>query len=127
MFNAVLKKELVKIKRKLEVTELDVASEADKVDKLKKEIAELELKKRMEEQEIKHLVKMEREKNALDLEKGRVKIEGEAIKTQMDQLTAHHESLLKTIREHHQETKDLIWKEIIKRLPNVNMEIKETR
>ncbi len=92
--------------------------------KLKEEIAELQFKKGLEEKEIKHLVRMKEDKQFVEAEKQTLKLAREFQEKEMALQTNYHEKVMKTLEESRKEIRD-IYGEIMKRLPNVNMSIKQ--
>ena len=91
--------------------------------KLKEEKGDLELKKRMEQEEIKHLVKMKEEKQLIEATKKELELRAEYQKKEMALQTQYHEKQIEQIDDARTEMRE-IYKEIMERLPNVNMEIK---
>jgi len=121
-----------------ETTLMDLVNITD----LKKEIiglkddkADLVREKSQESQEIQHLVKIEREKNQMDVDKRQLELKGEFAQKELDMKDDHktkemelqkeyfdkHMALIKTNGD---DTKKM-YSEIMKRLPNVNMSIKQ--
>lgn len=92
------------------------------VEVLKVTVKDLELKKRLEEEEIKHLVKMKEEKQLIELQKKEITLQQEFTKKEMELQTKYHDKVLTTIDESRKESKEL-YTEIMKRLPNVNVDI----
>jgi predicted methyltransferase len=90
--------------------------------RLKDELEDLKLKKRIEEAEIKHLVKMKEEKNAIELEKQVVAMQKEFAEKEMTLLKKYQQDLTGRFIEE-QKNLQAVYAEIMKRLPNVNMEI----
>lgn len=109
--NKVLGKEKDSAALKLEIT------------KLKEELENLKLQKKMEETEIKHLVKMKEEKQAIELEKAMNAQTKDFNKKEMDLQTKYHEKIMVVLEEGSKKLQD-IYKEILGRLPNVNVEMK---
>ena len=91
-------------------------------EKLKAQLEELRLEKRIEEAELKHLVKMKEEKIAVEAERKEIAIRSEFHEKEMELRTKLHEELI-TKMEAMNERINETYGEIIKRLPNVNMEI----
>lgn len=97
---------------------------AEDVSKLKKELKELELKKTMEQREIEHLVKLKEEKLLVEFEKKEIQLQKDFQAKEMDMQTQYHYKIMaaiETARKEQQET----YKEIMKRLPNVNVRLGE--
>jgi hypothetical protein len=95
---------------------------AEEVSKLKRELAELELKKVMEQREIEHLVKLKQEKLEIEHQKREVVLQKEFQQKEMKMQTEYHGRIMTAIeaaRKEQQET----YKEIMKRLPNVNVRL----
>jgi len=97
----------------------------EKIKELKLEREDILVKKSIEEQELKHLVKMKEEKQVIELEKEKIKLQHEHQKTTMDLQNTYHDKILKNIEESRIEMNN-VYKEIMSRLPNVNMEIKKS-
>ena len=119
--NDLLGKELKEIPQLLKEAK-ELIGPAEEVSKLKKEIAELELKKTMERREIEHLVKLKEEKLSIEHQKKEVVLEKEFQQKEMKMQTEYHDKIMKAIeaaRKEQQET----YKEIMKRLPNVNVRL----
>jgi chromosome segregation ATPase len=91
---------------------------------LKKDIRELEHKKSLEEREIEHLVKMKEEKIEIETEKEKLKLQADFDAKTMQLQTDYHERVLKLLDEARKEMK-VIHTEILQRLPNVNMSIRQ--
>lgn len=92
--------------------------------RLKEELEDLKLKKRIEEAEIKHLVKMKEEKNEIELEKRANAMAKEFAEKEMALLKKYQVDLVERFV---QEQKNLqtVYAEIMKRLPNVNLELEK--
>ena len=93
------------------------------IEQLKKELAELKLKKVMEEREIKHLVTLKEEKLNIEHEKKTVQLEKLFQEKEMVLQTNYHDKIMKAIETARTEM-NATYKEIMKRLPNVNVELK---
>lgn len=98
----------------------------EEIPKLRKELAELKLQKTIEERDIKHLIKCKEEKLALEHKQKEVELEKQFQAKEMVMQTKYHEDIVAKIEEFAKEQR-LTYAEIMKRLPNVNMEIKQTR
>lgn len=98
----------------------------DEIEGLKKELAELKLKKIMEEREIKHLVTLKQEKLAIEFEKKEIVLQKEFQKKELDLQTSYHDKIMAAINTAKEEM-NATYKEILKRLPNVNVELKGKR
>lgn len=93
------------------------------IEQLKKELAELKLKKTMEEREIKHLVTLKEEKLNIEHEKKTVELQKQFQEKEMVLQTNYHDKIMKAIELARTEM-NATYKEIMKRLPNVNVELK---
>ena len=95
------------------------AFDTEQVPKLKAEIEELKLQKKMEEREIEHLVKLKEEKLDIEHQKKELTLKDEFKDKEMKLQTDYHD---KTIKQLDDAKKDmgLMYKEIMKRLPNVS-------
>ena len=98
----------------------------EEIPKLKKELAELKLQKTIEERDIKHLIKCKEEKLALEHKSKEVELQKQFQAKEMKMQTEYHDKTMKQIEDFRKELKET-YAEIMKRLPNVNMEIKQTR
>lgn len=94
------------------------------IDGLKRNIAELEHKKSLEEREIEHLVKMKEEKIQIETEKKQLELQAEFDAKTMKLQSDYHEKVLKLLNDEH-EKMQAIYKEIMTRLPNVNLAIRQ--
>jgi hypothetical protein len=87
---------------------------------LKEQLSDLKLKKKMEEEDIKHMIKIDRERKDIELEKEKIKLQGEkdeAIGRVKDKYRDKTETQLeKQVKG----MKDM-YSEILKRLPNYNV------
>lgn len=97
----------------------------EEIPKLKKELAELKLKKEMEERDIKHLVKLKEEKLDIEHQKKELKLKDQFKDKEMKLQTEYHEKVVAQIDSFRDEMKQ-VYTEIMKRLPNVNMEMEVT-
>lgn len=95
-----------------------------KILSLKDDIGELELKKRLEEREIKHLVKMKEEKMDIEAIKTRLSLQGDFQTKEMELQKKYHSDILSQITKAEDKFQD-IYKSILERLPNVNVEMKK--
>jgi hypothetical protein len=91
-------------------------------DKLRREIADLEHKKGLEEKEITHLVKMKEEKILIDTKKKELELQERFMKDTAELQKKFHESTV-ALLEKHSEKFQHTYEEIMKRLPNVNVDI----
>jgi hypothetical protein len=107
--------EMVKLRNR--VKELEEAPS-----RLKAEIEDLKLQKKMEVLEIEHLVKMKEEKNSMEIEKEKLRLNQEHNAKEMALQTNYHDKVVSLLKEHADKFQKT-YEEIMKRLPNVNMEI----
>ncbi len=107
----------------------------DAIPKLKKEIAELKLKKHreieelklkrdIEERDIKHLVKIKEEKLNVEFDKKEVHLKGEFKDKELALQNDYFNKSMEQVEAARKEIKD-VYSEIMKRLPNVNMDIQK--
>ena len=90
---------------------------------LKEEVEDLKLKKKMESEDIKHMIKIDREKKDIEIQKEKVKLQGEqaaAIAEVKDKYRDKVETELQT------RIKDMqkMYSEILMRLPNYSVDHK---
>jgi len=109
-----------------------------KVRELKDEKMTLESQKKMEIEEIKHLNRLAQEKRDIELEREKLKVQREyndkvEILTKMaqeeskDQMKTYHASVVETLQKHNTDMREVttsVYKDIIARLPNVNVTMK---
>jgi len=95
---------------------------AGDVSKLKKELKELELQKTMEQREIEHLVKLKEEKLTVEFEKKEIELQKTYQAKEMVLQTDYHNKIMKAIESARKEQQET-YKEIMKRLPNVNVSL----
>jgi hypothetical protein len=98
----------------------------EEIPKLKKELAELKLKKEMEERDIKHLVKLKEEKLDIEHKKKELDLKDKFKDKEMKLQTDYHDKVVGQIDSFRAEMKE-VYTEIMKRLPNVNMEMEVSR
>lgn len=91
---------------------------------LREEKEDLEFKKKMEEKEIAHLVKMKEEKIQMETEKKEIELIKDFQKKEMALQTEYFDKVMETVKEGHKKMED-IYGEILRRLPNVNMSIRQ--
>ena len=117
---------------------VDIISLREDVRKLKEEKMELEYKKKMEIEEIKHLNRLAQEKRDIELEREKAKLQAEYNKKAEKLEIENKDNLMKKMDEYHKATaSDLrgfnkemkettlsIYKDIIARLPNVNVRMR---
>ena len=82
----------------------------------------VKLQKKIEMQEVQHLVKLEREKNSLDVQKKEVELKDKFKDKEMELMRKNHADSLRLVEKSHEDMKKM-YEEIMKRLPNVNMDI----
>ena len=92
------------------------------IKKLKEELEDLKLQKKMEETEIKHLVKCKEEKAAIDAERQKNELAKTFNEKEMALQTKYHDKVMGVIENEHKKIQEL-YKEILGRLPDVNMTI----
>lgn len=93
---------------------------------LREEKEDLEFRKKMEEKEIAHLVKMKEEKIKIETEKKEIELIKDFQQKEMKLQTEYFDKVMEKIEGGHKEMKD-IYGEIMKRLPNISMNIREER
>lgn len=93
------------------------------IEELKKELAELNLKKVMEEREIKHLVTLKEEKLEIEHQKKEVELQKQYQEKEMILQTQYHDKIMEALNKAADDM-NATYKEIMKRLPNVNVELK---
>ncbi len=99
---------------------------AEDISKLKKELKELELKKTMEQREIEHLVRLKEEKLTVEFERKEVGLQKDFQAKEMVMQTQYHDKIMGAIEKARKEQQDT-YKEIMKRLPNVNVRLGDKR
>ena len=106
--------------------------------KLKDEVLEQESKKKMEIEEIKHLNRLAQEKRDIELDREKLKVQREyADKTEKqelsnrdalnDRMKEYHAKIVQTLESHNKDMREVttsVYKDIIARLPNVNVTMK---
>ena len=100
----------------------EIATLRETIEKLEKDIRELELKKQMDEREVKQLVKIKLENSELEYQKKTVELQGDFNKKEMGLQSDYHNKQLKDLNVARTEMKE-VYSAIMKRLPNVNLEI----
>lgn len=90
---------------------------------LEHRIRELEHKKELEEKELTHLVKMKEEKQFIEAQKKEIELQKKFNEKEMALQTEYHKKNLDIISKEHADIKE-IYKQIMERLPNVNVEVK---
>ncbi len=120
-FAELLGKDVAKLPALLEEVS-DKIGDAGKVSVIKQELAELQLKKDIELRDIEHLVKIKEEKLAIEHQKSELKLKNQFKDKEMVLQTDYHGKTLKLLDE---AKKDMtgMYKEIMKRLPNVTAHI----
>lgn len=105
---------------------------------LKEEKLDLEHQKKLEIEEIKHLNRLAQEKRDIELEREKSKVREEYLKKQQEMLIEtvnttssmlkqYHADSVAMLQKHNTEMKDVttsVYKDIIARLPNVNVTMK---
>lgn len=104
----------------------DLIGPAEDVGKLKREIAELGLTKEIELRDIEHLVKIKEEKLNLEFSQKELDLKNDFKDKEMRMQTVYHDKQIEQLNEAKTDMGDM-YKEIMKRLPNVTarLEIKE--
>jgi hypothetical protein len=106
--------------------------------KLKDEVLEEQSKKKMEIEEIKHLNRLAQEKRDIELDREKLKVQREyADKTEKQELAnrdalnermkEYHAKIVQTLENHNKDMREVttsVYKDIIARLPNVNVTMK---
>jgi Skp family chaperone for outer membrane proteins len=100
---------------KLEVIEKQLRDAKD-------ELADVKKEKELEMQEFEHLVKLKEERQKLALETERVKLSGEYQKKEGELQKEYFDKTLKNIEKASYDIKD-VYKQILERLPNVNVKM----
>ena len=90
---------------------------------LEHRIRELEHKKELEEKELTHLVKMKEEKQLIEATKKELELQKKFNEKEMALQNEYHKKNLDIISKEHVDIKE-IYKQIMERLPNVNVEVK---
>lgn len=98
----------------------------EQVPKLKRELEELKLQKVIEERDIKHLVKIKEEKLDIEHQKKELKLKDEYKDKEMVLQREFHNKVLTVLDKNREEMKE-VHTQLMKRLPNVNMEMEVTR
>lgn len=100
----------------------DVAALKKQIRTLKDELADLKTTKKMETREIEHLVKIKEEKLNIEHQKQEVELQKDFQAKEMALQTEYHNKIMKAIEEARKEQQGT-YKEIMKRLPNVNVRL----
>jgi len=94
--------------------------------KLKDDLADIKKQKELEKTEIEHLVALKEERMKLQISQKEVELEKQFQKREIDLMQKNHTDAMKRIEKAGDDMKE-IYKEIMLRLPNVNLDIKEKR
>lgn len=130
MFNSISKADIRTIVQEVVEEALGGEEGIDKkelekeIEDLNHKIRELEHKKSLEEREIQHLVKMKEEKIAIETEKKQLDLQALFDKKVMDLQKDYHEKVMKMLADEHAKMQE-IYKQIMTRLPNVNLAIRK--
>lgn len=124
MFNTVKKLKKAQAELKEVRNEIEAVSKAKST--LEKELKELKLDKTIEKRDIAHMIKVKEEKNSLELQREKLDLEKEFIKKESDLNKKHHNAILETTVESQKDLKSM-YSEVMKRLPNVNVEVKRSK
>lgn len=113
------KKDTTKLKDEIRSLEKDKTS-------LKKELEELKLKKKIEEEDIKHMVRINNERKDIELEKEKIELER---KSANEVAVVKDQYRDKTEKQLEKQLSDMrgMYGEILARLPNYNVKVKEER
>jgi hypothetical protein len=98
----------------------------DEIRRLKDELADLTTTKKMETREIEHLVKIKEEKLNIEHEKKTVELTAEFQKKEMAMQTKYHDKVVTQI-EGYNGRQDKFFDQVMKRLPNVNVQLGEKK
>lgn len=109
--------------KKIEDLKGQVISLKTDVQNLKDEKRDLESKKKVELAEIEHLVKMKEEMLDIENQKKENELVAGYQKKEMELQSDYHKKVMTTIEKAQSDIKD-VYKEIMARLPNVNVEMK---
>ena len=111
---------------KVEGLREEITKLKDEIYKLKDEKENLALDNKIEIRDMEHMAKVKEEKNKIELEHDHIKLEKDYQAKVMTLLNSNHAKSLELMAESKKELQ-AIYGEIIKRLPNVNMELKWRR
>ena len=95
----------------------------DEKRRIKDELADLKKEKELEKVEIEHLIALKEERMKLQISQKEVQLEKDFQKKEIGLMQKNHEDSLKRIEKAGDDMKD-IYKEIMLRLPNVNVKMK---
>jgi len=115
---------ILTLTEQIEKLKAEKISLKESVEKSQDEYNALKKKKDLEEMEIKHLIRMKEEKNKLELEQEKVKMEKSFQDKTMELQKNNHEEAMKLVVEGKKDLQE-IYSQILSRLPNVNMTIKQ--
>lgn len=91
----------------------------EEIDKLKKDIKELELQKTMDEREVKQLVKIKQDNQEVEYKKKAIDLEKDYQKKEMDLQKDYHKKVMNQVDDARKEMKE-VYNSIMERLPNLN-------
>lgn len=109
-----------------EILEKDIKHKEEEKKRLREELAEIKLDKKMSEEDIKHMVKMKTEQKDIELQKEKLKLQEAHEKTIAEVKDVYRDKIEKYL-EVQVERMESMYKEVLNRLPNVNMEITRKR
>lgn len=101
----------------------DLAGLTTELRQVKDELADVKKKKELEMEEFEHLVALKEKRQELALQTDRVKLEGEFQKREGELQKEYHEKTLKNIEKASADIKE-VYKQIMERLPNMNVRLK---
>lgn len=93
----------------------------------KNDLEDFKAEKKREEESLKHLIKLEKEKEEIKIQKKELELKEKYVDEAKAQLQKHHDNIVDLLKEQSDKISKMIYSEIIKRLPNVNYNIEETR
>ena len=100
----------------------DLVGPKVEIPKLKKQIAELRVERECAERDIQHLVKLKLEKNEIELQKKELLMKHEFQDKELALQREYHDKVLTQLETARTEMKE-VYRDIMARLPNVNMQM----
>lgn len=94
----------------------------EEVAKTKEELSDLQLRKKQELRDVEHMIKIKEEKLALESEKGTVKMQKDFQEKEQKLMAENHAAKLAILEQGKKDLQD-VYKEILHRLPNVNVKM----
>lgn len=129
VMNEVLGSKLDQVDTMLRETLVDPVNQSKIVEDLRREVqternrlSEARTTRKNEERELKVLIKVAEEQNKIEIEKERLKIKGEYLDKEMELQRNYHDRQLAQMAEFDKKQDSFI-AEVMKRLPNVNMQM----